>query len=118
MIAALDRMNPPPPPAMRERMLEQLRTRPAPSGPRYRPHFSDTFDGALRFDAAGKLWVRTTRGNVSNQTVFDLFDGDLTYLGEVIIEELLINWHVGSTMLVGSVHDDLGVPFVKVWALR
>jgi hypothetical protein len=118
IITFLDRMNPPPTSATRERMLEGVRTRPAPSGPRYRAHFVDSFDGALRFDGSGRLWVRTTRGNFSDQTVFDLFDRHLDYLGEVIIEDILTHWHIGTTMLVGSVLDDLGVAFVRVWTIR
>ena len=109
-------MNPPPSPALIERMSAPRDPQP---GPRYAAHFSGrTFDGDLRFDASGRLWVRTPRGNFSGRTVFDVFAPDLTYLGEVTIAEVLTYWHIGGSLLVGAGFSDLDIPIVKVWSVR
>jgi hypothetical protein len=113
-ITRLQAMNPRPTPEMIERMAASA----ARTEPRDMAHFTRVFDGALRFDSSGRLWVRTPRGNFSNRTVFDVFAGDLTYLGEVMLDEVITYWHIGGGLLVAAGFDDRSVPIVKVWAVK
>ncbi len=73
---------------------------------------------SFRFDGQGRLWVRTPRGK-EGPTVFDVFSGELEYLGEVHAQERIAGpWDLGYDRLAGVVHGDLDVPFVKVWRIR
>lgn len=79
-----------------------------------RRHFS--LD-ALRFDGAGRLWVRTDRGR-GEQTVFDLFGPDRAYLGEVPIPARVRAFTLGSGLLAGVVLGEYDVGTVRVWRVE
>jgi len=79
-----------------------------------RRHFSID---ALRFDGAGRLWVRTDRGR-GEQTVFDLFGPDRAYLGEVRIPARVRAFTLGNGLLAGAVLDEYDVGTVRVWRVE
>jgi len=113
-VATFQRSNPDASPAELARVSATM----VPNGPQPIPHLSATFDGALRFDAAGRLWARTPHGNFSRQTTFDVFDPQLTYLGRVAINGTASYWHIGTDYLITSGQSDAGIPVVRVWAIR
>ena len=85
---------------------------PPPNVDPLRPHFGL---GALAWDEAGRLWVKTARGG-PGRTIFDLFDRDGAFLGEVPIEVDILAWSVGKGMLVGVREDpEFGVHTVARW---
>lgn len=87
---------------------------PLPPVPEERNHFDM---GALAFDDAGRLWVRTTRGG-ERRTVFDLFGDDGTWLGEVAVDAVVREWALGAGALAGVVESADGVPRVGVWRVE
>ena len=113
-VARLRRMNRPPSPEVIERMAADA----VANRPRTVPYLSQTFDGALRFDGAGRLWARTPKGNSSGQTTFDVFDQSLRFLGEVVIPETTTYWHVGTNYVVTAGSNDASVPVVRIWRVR
>jgi hypothetical protein len=82
----------------------------------YRNHF---MGGSLRYDSAGRAWIRTERGGDGN-TVFDVFAADATYLGEVSIPMIVKSpgaaFDVAGDFLV-TVHldDESATEFVTIW---
>jgi hypothetical protein len=111
--ARLGQMDRPPPPEIIERMAAE-----AAAGARTVPYLSQTFDGALRFDAAGRLWARTPKGNFSGQTTFDVFDQRLNFLGEVVLPKTATFWHIGAERMVTAGVGDASIPVVRIWRLR
>ncbi len=75
------------------------------------PHFGTV---SLRFDGAGRLWVRTPRGGTGN-TVFDVFSDRLEYLGEVHAPARISSYDLGYGTLAGVVRGEFDIPTVKVW---
>jgi hypothetical protein len=73
--------------------------------------------GALKFDATGRLWVRTKRGD-PNATVFDVFNRKLEYLGEVKVDGVVSVFHIGSQLVVGAIGDALKSSSIKVWRIQ
>ena len=84
-----------------------------PPIPRERNHF-DTF--ALRYDEAGRLWVRVERAPVG-KSMFDVFDASGRYVGEIIVSAHVRDFALGAAMLAGVVLDDSGVERVQIWAV-
>lgn len=102
-------------PGAREAVAAGGRASDAPRPPEVdplRPHFAP---GALAWDGAGRLWVRTARGG-PGRTVFDVFAPDGSFLGELPVEVEIGAWSVGRGLLVGVTEDaDLGVQTVVRW---
>jgi hypothetical protein len=79
-----------------------------------RPHF---FMGGLAWDGSGRLWVRTARGGPS-RTVFDLFDPEGEYVGEVEVDAFLGHVTIVRDTMVAVVEDpDFGVERVRRWRI-
>ena len=72
---------------------------------------------ALAFDESGRLWVRTERGGL-DATIFDLFDADGRYLGELRVPMRVGTYALGGGWLAGKVVDDDEVEFVQLWRVR
>jgi len=68
---------------------------------------------ALRFDEAGRLWVRTERGQ--GGTIFDLYDSGGASLGSVTVPGSIDAFALGDGHLAVEVPDELGVPTVQIW---
>jgi hypothetical protein len=76
--------------------------------------------GALQFDAKGRLWVKTTRGNFDTPptSVFDVFDATLGYVGEIRVEGTVGDlYHIGEQLFVARMWGEKGTT-VKVWRIR
>jgi len=82
--------------------------------PREKPHFEWL---GLRYDPRGRLWVKTGRGDQS-RTVFDLFSGEGSYLGEVVVPGRVGSFSLGANYLVTAGENDDGVPQVTLWELK
>jgi hypothetical protein len=82
--------------------------------PREKPWFDWL---ALRYDAAGRLWVRTGRGN-QEKTVFDVWSPGQAYLGETVVPGKVTAFFPGEGYLATAAEDADGVPAVTVWSLR
>jgi hypothetical protein len=104
------------PPEMRARLEALPPPDPNRAIPDGVPHFGRD---ALAFDATGRLWVKTTRGNFDETTVFDVFDSKLNYLGETKVDGGVVGdlFHVGRQLLVARMYGAKGVT-VKVWRIR
>lgn len=73
---------------------------------------------ALAFDKEARLWVHTARGGDS-RTVFDLFDQNGSYLGEVGLEERLLEFSIRDGWLAGVVTDrNSGVHRLGWWRIE
>lgn len=104
----------------RARMADRLRAMRAAEGggpgslpeiPEERNHFDND---ALRYDAAGRLWVRTTRGG-DVRTIFDVFDPAGGRIGEVAVEGVIGAFAFGHGMLVGALGGPDAIPRVGTW---
>ena len=87
-----------------------------PSGEiaREKPHFGWL---SLRYDPAGRLWVKTGRGDES-KTVFDVFTASGAYLGEVAVPGTVSSFSLnGSYLITAGEHRD-GFPQVTLWSVR
>lgn len=71
----------------------------------------------LRFDASGRLWVLTQRGNESS-AVIDVFSSAGAFLGAVTIPARVTAFALGGTWLATAGEDQDGIPIVKVWTVR
>jgi hypothetical protein len=78
-----------------------------------RPHFGPD---ALRFDPEGRLWVRTARAREG--TLFDLFDAEGGYLGEVRVPGRVQAFGMGDGLLAAAVLDDYDVATVRIWRVE
>ena len=75
------------------------------------PHFR-----YMRFDSSGRLWVQTARG-AQDQTVFDIFSPQLTYLGEAMLPEKTGVFQVRDGELIAQTRGELDTPVAKVWRI-
>ena len=82
--------------------------------PREKPHFEWL---GLRYDPRGRLWVKTGRGD-ETRTVFDLFGGEGSYLGEIVVPGRVGGFSLNGDYLVTSGEDGDGVPQVTLWELN
>jgi hypothetical protein len=92
-------------------------TAPAPVGGipdlSLKPHFA--VDG-LRYDGAGRLWVRTMRGD-ETRTVFDVFAEAGGFLGSVEMAGQVELFAFNGRWMVTTGEDADGVPQVTRWRL-
>jgi hypothetical protein len=79
-----------------------------------KPHA--TVDG-LRYDPAGRLWVRTMRGDLAS-TVFDVFAANGTFAGSVTLPVAVTSFALGGNYLVTAAEDANGIPVVTRWRVR
>jgi hypothetical protein len=79
-----------------------------------KPHFA--VDG-MRYDSAGRLWVRTMRGDGA-QTIFDVFSPSGTLLGSVRIDGQVQLFALAGDWLVTSGENSDGIPVVTRWTVR
>jgi hypothetical protein len=101
------------------RVAQMIRAEGGTRAPTFTPreernHFNMS---ALAYDETGRLWVRTERGGL-NATIFDLFDVNGRYTGEVRVAMRVGPFALDSGHLVGRVTDDEEVEFIQVWRLR
>ena len=78
-----------------------------------KPHFA--VDG-LRFDSAGRLWVRTMRGDGAH-TIFDVFSPAGAFLGSVTIDGQVQLFALAGNWLVTSGENADGIPTVTRWTV-
>jgi hypothetical protein len=88
--------------------------RPSTAVPREKPHF---YWLGLRYDSAGRLWVKTGRGD-ETRTVFDLFAPSGAYIGEVVVPGRVSSFSLAGNYLVTAGENDDGVPQVTTWIFR
>jgi hypothetical protein len=69
---------------------------------------------ALRYDTAGRLWVRTMRGD-ETKTIFDLFDQSLSYVGEVTVSGDVTRYAFRDGYLVTAALSVDGFAQATVW---
>ena len=74
------------------------------------------YGSSLRYDDAGRLWLRTGRGN-ETVTIFDVFDPARTYLGEVRIEDDVGRHAIAGEWLVTAGTSAEDHPLVRLWRL-
>jgi len=80
----------------------------------FKPHASVD---ALRYDDAGRLWVRTTRGT-DKTTVFDVFAPAGTFLGEVTLPIKADAYSLAGSYLATASERADGIPVVLLWSVR
>jgi hypothetical protein len=71
---------------------------------------------AFAFDPSGRLWVRTERGG-SDDTIFDLFDPEGSYLGDIRVNERIGRFVVAHGFLAGVTRDADEAQYVTVFRL-
>ena len=86
----------------------------APAVDPLRNHFGIA---ALQYDDAGRLWVKTARGGPS-RTVFDLFDPDGRFLGEVELPVAIGMFDIAGDHLVAATRGEDDVPQLSRWTIR
>jgi hypothetical protein len=79
-----------------------------------KPHFSGD---ALRYDDAGRLWVLTMRGD-ERRSVFDVFDADARYVGELTLDRRVRTYALAGGYLATSGETADGDPVVTLWSIR
>lgn len=79
----------------------------------FKHHF---YGSSLGFDDAGRLWLRSGRGNESI-TTFDVFDPARMYLGEVHIEGRVGRHAIAGEWLVTAGTSAEDHPVVRLWRL-
>jgi 6-bladed beta-propeller len=84
-----------------------------PPVPELKAHF---LANALAWDAKGRLWVRTERASGKN-TIFDVFAGDGSFLGEVRVGERVDDYVIRGTTLAGVITDDDEVQYVALYTV-
>ncbi len=82
----------------------------------YWPYFDR--ERGMDFDDAGRLWVRTSRGNRQESTTFDLFDRTGEFLGEISLNRSITAFDVDADILVGSTRGEYDVPTITFWRIR
>ncbi len=108
--------------ALRERTMGRMTSMIAESG-RTPPRLSVSVDEehrhftAFEYDANGRLWVRTPRGT-PDETIFDLFDPEGEYLGEIRFSEPVAGFAAGDDLFAGVVRDADGIQHIQVWRVR
>ena len=73
--------------------------------------------GALQYDDAGRLWVRTARGGLA-RTIFDLFDVDGRFLGEMELPVAVAAYDIAGDHLLAAVRGEDDVPQISLWRIR
>jgi hypothetical protein len=91
--------------------------RSAPPRPVINPLKPFFYGYALGFDKTGRLWVNTGRGDVS-RTVFDLFDPEGVFLGEVTTPRMIRPFDLRGERLVGAGFTEEGVPVVTLYHIQ
>ena len=71
----------------------------------------------VRFDASGRLWVLTQRGNEAT-SVLDVFSPSGAYLGAVTLAMRITGFSLGGSYLAAAGENADGVPVVRVWTVR
>ena len=79
-----------------------------------KPHASAD---ALRYDDAGRLWVRTMRGT-DRTTVFDIFAASGAFVGELTIPIRAEAYSLAGAYLATASEREDGVPVVVLWSVR
>ena len=79
-----------------------------------KPHIA--IDG-LRFDDAGRLWVRTMRGDEAS-TILDVFAPDGRFIGEVIVPTAIAAFSLGGRWLAADTEAADGTRVVRIWEVR
>ncbi len=87
---------------------------PGPDPLEFKPH---TSADALRYDDAGRLWVRTMRAS-GRSTVFDLFSSNGQYAGEVTVPMAVEAFSLAGQYLATAGENEDGVPVVVVWMVQ
>lgn len=84
--------------------------------PEYHPFF---LSDALRFDSKNRLWVRPApyRFNDDGDTVFDLFDSSLQFLGEVQLGHFAMDHDIGKDLFIAFTFGEMGIHQVRVFRL-
>jgi len=80
----------------------------------FKPH---TGTDALRYDDAGRLWVRTMRGTTST-TVFDIFAPTGAFVGEVTMPLRVDAYSLAGSYLATATERDDGTPIVVLWSVK
>jgi sugar lactone lactonase YvrE len=80
----------------------------------FKPHASTD---ALRYDDAGRLWVRTLRGT-GRTTVFDVFGPTGAFVGEVTLPVQASTYSLAGSYLATASERADGVPVVVLWSVR
>jgi len=80
----------------------------------FKPHASTD---ALRYDDAGRLWVRTLRGT-GRTTVFDVFGPTGAFVGEVTLPMQVSAYSLAGSYLATASEREDGVPVVVLWSVR
>jgi hypothetical protein len=70
----------------------------------------------LRFDAKGRVWVRTQRGN-ERSTIFDVFAPTGALLGSVTVPMKVTSYALGGSYLATAGENGDGIPVVVIWTL-
>lgn len=96
---------------VRERMPDAPIPHP-PTISQFRNHFA-----GLGYDDQRRLWVRTLRGEPTS-TVFDLFNQNGGYLGEVRLSVRVGAFVLAADRLVATVTSPEGIPFVHIWRVH
>jgi hypothetical protein len=83
------------------------------------PTTAAAFDWIGR-DGAGHLWVRTPNPSDSTRTLFDIFDPQYRWLGQVSGSKYLRGWSVGivGDRVIGQGEDEEGAPIVVVYRIE
>jgi hypothetical protein len=71
----------------------------------------------LRYDEAGRLWVRTQRG-AGRTTTFDIFAPNATYLGELTVPLPVAAYSLAGSYLATAAERPDGVPIVVLWTVK
>ena len=72
---------------------------------------------ALRYDDAGRLWVRTERGS-AGRTIFDLFDPDGRFAGAIEVPARLREYDIAGEYLAAATVGDDELPMISLWRIR
>lgn len=94
---------------MREARVKAIREMPPPAR---KPLWT-----TLQVDAAGNLWVRDYARGPGVPTTWTVFDPEGRLLGPVEVPDRLSVREIGDDYLLGTVRDDLGVEYVRLYRL-
>jgi hypothetical protein len=80
----------------------------------FKPHAATD---ALRYDDAGRLWVRTMRGT-DKSTVFDVFSSAGAFVGEVTLPMAVTAYSLAGSYFAAATEKDDGTPIVVLWSVK
>ena len=80
----------------------------------FRQHFGV---GALQYDDAGRLWVRSARGG-PQRTIFDLFDPSGRFIGEAELPAVIRDFDIAGEYLAAAVRGADDIPQIALWRIR